>query len=361
MFRDRDYLITKEGIIFRVYGYIHPSDQCVCDVEYAPESIYYSNNPRAIRYLCLDDGNMRENRFFKFYFDGGLRFVQQKYPQYQIYYKPLDSKLVGLETDQIYRKIEPQEELQEILNSELNDSLLKTMNHILEIILESSSLKVSDFGVFGSICLDFYHVKYSDIDFIIYGRKELKELRNTLLDIYMSKDLNIYNEFENIDLSSFIKTSWKFENYSLKDYVENEKSKLIYSVIDSPFSDRTIKIEFEPVKKISEINNEYDDIVSIENQGWTELTAKILDDSDAFYLQSIYKIAVLDVLIGKRREVQQICNYLEEFRGIAQKDDIILVKGNLERVICNNSEYFQVTLSYGVKNHSKQVLKKVKS
>ena len=104
MFRDRDYLISKEGIIFRVYGYIHPPNQGVCDVEYAPESIYHSSDPRAIRYLCLDDGRERENRFYKFYFDGGLRFVQEKYPQYQVNYRPLNSKLVGLDEDQVDRK-----------------------------------------------------------------------------------------------------------------------------------------------------------------------------------------------------------------------------------------------------------------
>ena len=359
MFRDRDYLITKEGIIFRVYGYIHPPNQGVCDVEYAPELIYTSNDPRAIRYLCLDDGEERENRFYKFYFDGGLKFIQKKYPQYQVNYKPLNTKLVGLDGTQVYEKIEPRDELEDILSSELNDSLLKTMNHILELIIENSSLKTSNFGVFGSICLDFYHVKYSDIDFIIYGKKELKELRESLFDIYKNKDLNFSNEFEHVNLDTFIKSSWKFENYSLKEYVENEKSKLIYSVIESPFIDRTIKIEFEPVKKISEISNEYENIISINNLGWIELIARVVDDTDAFYLQSIYKIEVLEILVGKNVDVHQVCNYLEEFRGIAKNDDKILVRGNLEKVICKNFEYYQVTLSYGVKNHSKQVLKTI--
>ncbi|NHI94277.1 MAG: hypothetical protein EAX96_17430 [Candidatus Lokiarchaeota archaeon] len=361
MYRDRDYLITEEGIIFRVYGYIHPQKKGICDVEYASESIYVSKDPRAIRFLCLDDGQERENRFYKFYFDGGLKFIQEKYSQYQVYYKPLETKLVGLDESQVYKKIDPHQELQEILNSDLNDSLLKTMNHVLEIILNHSSLKISDFGCFGSICLDFYHVKYSDIDFIIYGRKELAELRETLSTIYKSKKEKLSNEFDLIDSESFVKSSWKFQNYSLKEYLENEKNKLIYSVIQSPFSDRSIKIEFEPVKKFSEIKNEYDDIISIKNEGWIELTARIVEDQDAFYLQSIYIIEVLDIKVGKKVEILQICNYLEEFRGIAKKNDIVLVKGNLERVICKNREYFQVTISYGMKHHSKQVLKPIKN
>jgi len=34
--RDRDAITTKEGLIFRVYGYTHPLDGFVCDLEYAP-------------------------------------------------------------------------------------------------------------------------------------------------------------------------------------------------------------------------------------------------------------------------------------------------------------------------------------
>ena len=68
--RDRDAVITAEGIIFRVYGYTHPPEAYICDVEYAPSSIYVSTDPRALR-----DGG--EEIYYKFYADGGLRFVRE--------------------------------------------------------------------------------------------------------------------------------------------------------------------------------------------------------------------------------------------------------------------------------------------
>ncbi|MEM1550917.1 MAG: hypothetical protein QXX56_04210 [Candidatus Bathyarchaeia archaeon] len=45
--RDRDAIITPEGLIFRVLGYSHPSNGYICDVEYAPSEIYRSSNPKA--------------------------------------------------------------------------------------------------------------------------------------------------------------------------------------------------------------------------------------------------------------------------------------------------------------------------
>ncbi|TEU09830.1 hypothetical protein E3J20_05405, partial [Candidatus Bathyarchaeota archaeon] len=72
-FRDRDAPITDDGLIFRTYGYDHPSDSCFCDLEYAPETLYRSDDPRAVR-----DGLPK--KYYKFYFDGGLKFALNRDP-----------------------------------------------------------------------------------------------------------------------------------------------------------------------------------------------------------------------------------------------------------------------------------------
>ena len=60
-FRDRDAPISKDGLIFRTYGYDNPENSCFCDLEYAPHNIYQTDNPKALR-----DG--RQTKFYKFYF-----------------------------------------------------------------------------------------------------------------------------------------------------------------------------------------------------------------------------------------------------------------------------------------------------
>ena len=47
--RDRDAIVTNEGILFRVYGYIHPYGRFICDPEYGSSKIFKSMNPRAKR------------------------------------------------------------------------------------------------------------------------------------------------------------------------------------------------------------------------------------------------------------------------------------------------------------------------
>jgi predicted nucleotidyltransferase len=47
--RDRDGIVTAEGVIFRVMGYSHPRNAYICDTEYASADIFQSKDPRALR------------------------------------------------------------------------------------------------------------------------------------------------------------------------------------------------------------------------------------------------------------------------------------------------------------------------
>ncbi|MEM2454354.1 MAG: hypothetical protein QXL85_01775 [Candidatus Bathyarchaeia archaeon] len=92
--RDRDAIITPEGLIFRVLGYSHPSNGYICDVEYAPSEIYRSSNPKAFR----SDG---KTVFYKFYGDEGWRLLSERYPKYMLDYRPLGRRVIGVRYEAI--------------------------------------------------------------------------------------------------------------------------------------------------------------------------------------------------------------------------------------------------------------------
>ncbi|MHA1263730.1 MAG: hypothetical protein ACTSRS_00690 [Candidatus Helarchaeota archaeon] len=351
-FRDRDAPITKEGIIFRTYGYTHPEDSCFCDVEYAPQSIYTSTDPRALR-------TGKQGRYYKFYFDGGLQFIRKNYPHYQIHHKALNTKLVGITSGQVEEVRRPDERLRELLKKRPSNRLLNVLYRVLDLIADNSQLKTHDFGIFGSICHQFYHPDYSDLDFIIYGRSELRELRDTLADFYQQSSFPIQNEFKEWDYKNSLK-HWHFRHYSLQEYGKYDRRKLIYATIRSPRIKRHVKIEFEPVKKWNEIKNEYSDLLRIERRGWIRARALVVDDTDAFNMESIYKIEILEIMEGpKIDDILRILSFVEEFRGQVQKDEEIFVEGNIERVILRNREFHQITLSYGPRYYE-QTLKCVR-
>jgi predicted nucleotidyltransferase len=348
--RDRDAILTKDDIIFRVYGYIHPLGAYVCDPEYASPTIFRSTNPKARR---------GENKplYYKFFADEGLKFVLNRFHQYTIFYEPLQKCLVGVNEDDILEVRKPDVGLQQVLAKEPDDVLLKALQDLFTRVLSQSGLNVEDFGVFGSLLHGFYHPNFSDLDFIVYGKENLNRLCEALETLYR-EDPCLRNEFDR--MKAVDAKDWGFVNYSLKEYLWHQRRKMIYAYFDSEDAGRVVKAEFEPVKTWTEICNEYNPFTRIFHVGWIKAVAEITDDKNAPFIPSIYQIEVKDVLDGPEvDEIKRIFSYMEEYRMQAKQGERVLVEGNLEKVVTGTNISHQITLSYGPRYYE-QTLKVIK-
>jgi predicted nucleotidyltransferase len=347
--RDRDAIVTKEGLIFRVLGYSHPRDAYICDVEYAPSEIFASSNPKAFRSLS-------QRVFYKFYEDEGLRFVEKSYPKHFIFHDMLRKSIVGVNHSDIFKVSTPDKKLGEIMTTGSRDELVAALHNVLEFTTQCSNLSTENFGVFGSLLHGFYHPKFSDLDFIIYGGKNAVMLRETLEELYGDKHSPLKSEFESDE--SVKGKRWRFRNYSPKEYIWHQNRKLIYALFNDEKSGRIIKTEFEPVKDWKEINNEYDPKARVSQKGWVKMFARITEDHDALFIPSIYSIEPLKVLRGPKEgnNVERIISYVEEFRMQACKGEKVYVEGNLEEVTTSKCRFYQITLTYCPKYYE-QVLK----
>lgn len=348
--RDRDGILTREGLIFRVFGYSHPPNGYICDAEYASAQIFCSADPRAPR----TGGNQL---FYKFYNDEGMKFVAKNYPHYLIFHEMLKLKLVGVPENAIMEARRPTERLAYLLAVEPEDELLRAMHAVLNIVLEHSSLQMQNFGVFGSLLHGFYHPRYSDIDFVVYGKAENAKMRQTLAELYASGNSRLSNEFGSED--AMRGKLWLFKNFDVKDFIWHQRRKMIYGLYDDRAqSGRIIKAEFEPVKAWSEIESEYDSQARIIRKGWAKLKARVTADDEAPFIPSIYGVQVLEVLNGpsEAAEVVRVFSYMEEFRQQVQKDETIIVEGNLEEVQLPKRSFHQITLTY-CPRYYEQVLK----
>lgn len=346
-FRDRDAIVTEEGLIFRVYGYFHPPKAHICDVEYAPSNIFQSKDKRAFR-----EG--KKQIYYKFYAHEGLKFVLKNYPKYTILYEPLQTRLVGVSDILVKNVRKPEQKLRSLMIENAQNSLLKALRKVLDIVRERSTLSEECFGVFGSLLHDFYHPSFSDLDLIIYGGKNLEELCNLLGALYREES-SIKNEFD--DVKAVLDKHWQFKNYSLNEFVWHQHRKMVYAIFKT--GRRAIKVEFEPVKDWREIHNEYDSKMRIIKEGWIKAYARITDDCDAPFMPSIYEIELLRILNDiDVDDVKRIVSYVEEFRLQARRDEVVYVEGNLERVKTPTKSFHQITLTYGPRYYE-QVLKTV--
>ncbi len=336
-FRDRDAIITADNIIFRVYGYFHPSDAYVCDPEYASATIYKSMNPRARR-------GKGKNIYYKFYADEGLQFVMEKYPHHNIFYEPLQTSFIGVSREHIAKTRKPNDKFRHLIIKRPGDKLLRALHSLSALVISRSGLSENDFGVFGSLLHDFYHPTFSDIDLIVYGRHKLRELCETLKELYLEEN-SLQNEFESE--GALEGKNWKFVNFSPKEYLWHQRRKKIYALFKSKEGKRIVKTEFEPVKNWSEIYNEYNPDTRVQNRGWIKAIARVTDDQDTPFIPSIYQIEVLKILEGSKVEnIKRILSYVEEFRMQAKRDENVFVEGILEEVKTKTKKFHQITLTY---------------
>ena len=346
--RDRDSILTPEGLLFRVFGYSHPPTTYICDAEYASAEIFTSKDPRAPR----TGGNQR---FYKFYNDEGMKLVLNRYPQYTVFHEMLGQKVVAVNPDGAEVR-KPEKRLPELLETEPKDTLVDATQRVLNTMLQQSGLSMADFGVFGSMLHGFHHPDFSDIDLVVYGRKENAKMREVLEALYADDASEFRNEFSNPDVMAG--KQWRYKNLTVKEFLRHQRRKQIYGLFNDVKSGRVTKAEFEPVKAWSEIHSEYDPEARIVQKGWVKLKARVTDDADAPFIPSVYVIEPLEVLSGVREavEVVRVFSYMEEFRLQARKDEVVYVEGNLEEVVSPKGSFHQVTLTY-CPRYYEQVLK----
>ncbi|MCJ7767601.1 nucleotidyltransferase domain-containing protein [Candidatus Bathyarchaeota archaeon] len=351
--RDRDAIVTREGIILRVLGCDHPSKAYFCDPEYAPATLFRSDDPRALR-------NGGDTVYYKFYGDEGWEFIRKERREYLIPSEMLQQKIIGVERRDISEIRKPEVRLEELVEARPRDELHSAMQEALDFTCAHADVSVKNFGVFGSLLHGFYDPRFSDIDLILYGSRNAARLRESLDQLYENGSSPFLNEFMT-DEAVKGKT-WRFKNYSPKEYVQHQRRKLIYALYKDQESGRTIKTEFEPVKEWDEITNEHNTKTRVEQMGWTKLVARVNDDGDAPFIPSRYRVEPLKVLEGAREvlEVSRIVSYLEEFRMQASTDEVIYVEGNLEKVVTPRNSFYQIVLTY-CPRYYEQVLKSTNS
>ena len=232
------------------------------------------------------------------------------------------------------------------------------MERVLKITTKKSGLKTQNFGVFGSMLHGFHHPVYSDIDFTVYGKDENQKIQKALEKLYKDPASGLHNEFESDEAMKG--KQWRFKNFDVQDFVWHQRRKQIYGLYDDKAnSGRTIKAEFEPVKAWSEIKSNTTPNERLNAKAGLNSKPKVKTDDEAPFIPSIYGIEPLGSF--KRRiqaalEAKRVYSFMEEFRLQAQKDEKVIVEGNLEASGFTEEELLPSTLTY-CPRYYEQVLK----
>ena len=321
--RDGDTFITKEGFIFYVFGYEHPSNRVFAFLKYIPSE---HAGLFAIRYLDRT-WNLRGRKLLraeKLYTPQNYQIViktlKENFSHY-VYFCPFRMKeVVSVPLNFIEEVYIPKDRLQKLAFSSKRDNLQKLALELISMLSAEAKVDFEDFGIHGSIALNM-HSASSDIDFVVYGAKNFRKVEKTIEKLVKEGELNYI---------------FKTKVDRIRKYRGRFKG--------TPFV-------YNAVRKLGEIKtkygeNRYEPIKPV------KFKCEIIDDEEAIFRPAIYKIGEYLPLNddSQLEEIpKQVVSMIGVYRNIAKRGQKVEVSGMLERVenLETGQSFYQVVIGTG--------------
>jgi predicted nucleotidyltransferase len=317
--KDRDFIRTKEDLIFCVVGYSHPPDRLLSYLKYVPsdKGLWAS-------------GNLHFQRMIPFYsskvVSGTFPFLKERYPKY-LFHSPVNGiTFSAVPYSEVKEYYEPEEKLQELAvrKAEL-DALQQKALALAEELSTESGVPLSKFGVTGSILLGIHNVSMSDIDLTIYGRRNSLIIKETLTQKFEGKEGQLSQ------LSKEESEEWckkKAKQFSID--IESAKSILRRKWNFGYYRNKAFSIH--PTKLDDEITERYGEPIYIPGEN-VELVARVEDNKQAMFNPSTYRVNEVQILDGPQvTDLEEVVSFEGTFSDLVSAGEEIKVKGKLELV-----------------------------
>jgi predicted nucleotidyltransferase len=205
---------------------------------------------------------------------------------------------------------------------------LKTKDNLQRITLEfvnllsnESGVAIEDFGVHGSVALNM-HMPTSDIDIVVYGSRNFRELERTVKRLAESGTLS-YVFSDRLDAARLFKGHYKNKIFM-----------------------------YNAVRKPEEINSRYGEFKYTATAP-VRFHCTVEDDNDSMFRPAIYKIEDYTPdpasALPKEKIPKCVVSMIGCYRNVAKKGDEIRVSGMLERVehLTSGNVFYQVVVGTG--------------
>ncbi len=340
---DRDFIQTIENFFFCIIGYEHPPERILGYLKYIPADFgkWKLGNQNLKRVIPYYSAESVINTF---------QFLKEKYPQYLFYDNYSEMTFSAVPITYIKKYYSSQKKLEEIFELKELDLLQKKLKSFILRLSNETNVPINAFGVTGSILLNIHNPKFSDLDITVHGYDNAIQIKRALQDIFKCGDAEI------TPLSDIEADRWK------KDKVK--RFRLKHSEIELLFRRKwnmgifqKTRFSVHPIRNRDEIYEHYGD-KSYKSIGQIEIYAKIMDNSQAMFLPSKYQISNVRIIKGKKVEnIIEIISYEGLFDAVAEKNEIIKAKGQLELVTDNRTQkkYYRIVIG-SRKGKSKEFL-----
>ena len=312
---------SDDGLQLKSYANHHPKDFVIAKPKYIPrhkidcsgfqERNIHGSDVRRFDYWAVDQDRLKDY----------INDFRKAYPEY-VYDSPLHGRwFMGVPRKKISKLPDPKEGVSRILamkESEL-DEYMKRAQAFINILVDGG-LKPSEIGVTNSTLLGTYTYGRSDIDVIVYGKKNYWKYRGII-----QQTKHPLMRWRTID-------EWKkyFATYNAGLYITEEE---FIRHASRKFSDGLFG---ETVVSVFGVENP--DEVSVKwgeekytPMGMATVKGKVKEDFNGVARPGYYEIEGSKVIKGPDVKVEKIVTYARDFMLQAFKGENVVAAGVLEK------------------------------
>ncbi|NPA69370.1 MAG: hypothetical protein GXO26_01050 [Crenarchaeota archaeon] len=316
-FLDRDLFETEEGYIFCVVAEHHPPDRVTAYLKYMPtrdQTLWRKHNIRLERIMKTYGAEQYER---------SREIVREIYKKYVTYDQYLNLELIQVPIEDIKIHYRPEERVKEILK-EPKDILEEIAKELIENISDSSGISTDYFGITGSLLAKIHNVEKSDIDILIYSKKNTLKIIETLHDLCKRNLIVFDKRIIEICVNDLLKYIKGLDRDRLVKIVKRRMPRMF-------FRDRIFSINY--VRTFDERYERYGEYYYVKICP-VKVRARIVDSSESYYNPAIYVIDdVRPIEPLDLPKISEVASYENVFSGVAKEGEEVIVHGMLEKKI----------------------------
>jgi len=315
--RDGDIALSKEGLIFYVEGYEHPSDRSFAYLKYVPSRLRALFDLEFLPAEYWLDG-LPLVRLARLYSPrtvaSTLAAFQKAFPSY-LYDCPVNGKrLIAFSDDRVERLFKPEQALAQLLRKNGRSRLEQMAIDWVNLVSGASGVSLDEFGLHGSLCVGLRSPS-PDIDIVVFGAENFCKVKAAVGRLCSERQLKylVENRWDTVRLN---KVTFQGE-----------------------------KVVFNAVRKPEEIHERYG---AYRRRALKPIRLKAIVTSAR---EAVFKPAHYEIDASRWEEhlPSQVVSMTGEFRDIASAGDEVEVSGVLERETdaATGAETYRVVVGSG--------------
>lgn len=215
--------------------------------------------------------------------------------------------------------------LKQLLQQENPDELQKAAVDLVSLLSDRSGLDAEDFGVTGSLLAGIHKPNFSDIDLVVYGRKEALRLKRILMSLYRERAASI-KRLPQPTLSEWAREKASIHPVSFREALQFYRLKWNYGIFEKYI------FSIHPVRRDDELTERYGDR-TYKPLGIDVIVGRVSDVSESMFLPHTYGISKVKSTSERRLGgLKEVVSYEGFYHLDLHPGERVIARGKIEQV-----------------------------